>query len=266
MGAFYSFLRQISTDKNAEPSEFGQFCVFAWIIKRTGDGGKRRGGIKWRRFPAKLNIAADHAIHRAIKGALNLLRELFVNGGHILPNDVNGQPHHGVAVKMGHIVDAFLTQRIGSCRLADEPFDEQLGGGFQILRKALPVFGVVEVVNSASVLPHHGTGAHIFLCKGIACFGALCELCDFLIEQSIHQGGNIFIVIVKGVSIDVCLFNDVLDRDFIQGLLRQQVNKCLCDNCLCPSGHKATPCGVVVSRPCNFMQSAAGGLRRREIP
>ena len=60
-----------------------------------------------------------------------------------------------------------------------------------------------------------------------------------LLDDLLNEGGQILVMIIKGVAVDAAPLYDILDGDIIQGAFLQQGGECLLDGAAGKVGHSS---------------------------
>ena len=111
----------------------------------------------------------------------------------------------------------------------------------------LLIAGIIEVVNGPLVLRGEGRGVPEGFLPAVipAHFGL--EILNFQLQDILHQGEDIRIVIIKGIAVDGALLCNILNGDLVQGPLVQQLDKCQPDGVFGVLGHDLPPCVFPIS-------------------
>ena len=111
----------------------------------------------------------------------------------------------------------------------------------QITIKDVPVDGIVDVVGSPAVLPEEGKRfCHALLQRGEGFFFPD-EAPDLLVDDLLHQGRKVGIVIIEAVAIDTACRYDVLHGDLMEGPLLQKLQENPLDLLLHKACHAVIP-------------------------
>ena len=89
--------------------------------------------------------------------------------------------------------------------------------------EGFPVAGIVEMVDGPLVPEGEGRGVPEGLRPAVVAAHGRLEVLNFQLENILHQRIDVRIVIVECVAVYRAFFRDVLDGDFIEGVLVQKL-------------------------------------------